>query len=67
MQIKLKEHMNMDCTFTEIKERQMEISKMNGDMPGTLWDMYEDLKQAGFKSVDCMLKIQNLAVMVAEK
>jgi len=67
MRIKIKECMGKDKTFAEIKERQLRNFKNNGDMPGTVWEMYRDLKQARFKSVDCMMKIQNLAIIVAEK
>lgn len=46
---------------------ELESSEKMGDKPGTIWDMYRDLIAAGFSNIDCMLKIQNLAVMVATK
>lgn len=67
MVVKIKEHLGQEKTFEEIKKRQLESFEKMGDKPGTLWDMYSDLKMAGFKNVDCMLKIQNLAVIVAAK
>ena len=35
------------------------------DKPGTVWDMCNDLKLAGFRFVDCLFKYQNLAVIAA--
>jgi hypothetical protein len=38
-----------------------------GDKPGTIWEMFHDMKIAGFKYVDCLWKSRNLAIMAATK
>lgn len=63
----IKENFGQNKTFDEVKQKQVDNFEKMGDKPGTLWDMYNDLKQAGFRHVDCMLKILNLAVIVATK
>lgn len=60
-----RERLGQEYTFTELKDRQLENYNRMRDMPGTVWDMYNDLKRAGFKFVDCMYKNQNLAVLAA--
>jgi len=67
MAVKLKENMNLELTFDEIKKKQLDNFNRMGDKPGTLWEMYNDMKTAGFASADCMFKIQNLAVVAAHK
>jgi tRNA (cmo5U34)-methyltransferase len=67
MVVKLKEHLGEEHTFDEIKQRQLASFQKMGDKPGTLWDMYHDLQSAGFVKVDCMMKVQNLAIMAATK
>jgi tRNA (cmo5U34)-methyltransferase len=62
-----KDHLGEEHTFEDIKRRQLESFEKMGDKPGTIWDMYSDLKSAGFEHVDCMLKTLNLAVLVAAK
>ncbi|MDD3363397.1 MAG: hypothetical protein PHZ03_00290 [Syntrophomonas sp.] len=48
-----------------LKKKQLENYKAMRDMPGTLWDMDNDLRKAGFRFVDCLCKYQNLAVLSA--
>jgi tRNA (cmo5U34)-methyltransferase len=67
MVAKLKEHLGEEHTLDEIKQRQLASFQKMGDKPGTVWDMYHDLLSAGFANVDCMMKVQNLAIMVATK
>jgi len=67
MVLKFKENLNQIYSFDEIKNRQLESFKKMGDKPGTIWQMYDDFKKAGFNNVDCMFKIQNLAVLSAQK
>jgi tRNA (cmo5U34)-methyltransferase len=54
-------------SFDEVKNTQLEICRIMGDKPGTIWDMQNDLREAGFLSVDCVWKCQNFAVLVAVK
>ncbi|HWP97617.1 MAG TPA: class I SAM-dependent methyltransferase [Syntrophomonadaceae bacterium] len=56
-----------EATFNKIKQAQMENSQLMGDKPLSIWDMYQDMKEAGFKYVDCLWKVQNLAVLAACK
>ena len=63
----LKEKHGEECTFDELKAKRIEQGKKMGDKPGTLWDMYRDLKAAGFGYVDCLWKFRNLAIMAASK
>ena len=65
MVVKMKENLGWKMTFEEVKNRQLESFQKTGDNPGIIWDMFFDLKAAGFKHVDCMFKIQKLAVMTA--
>lgn len=67
MKARIREYFGQEKTFEEVKKRQLESFEKLGDKPGTLWDMYADLQKAGFKHIDCMLKIQNLAVIAAAK
>ena len=62
-----KEHLGEEHTFNEVKEKQLDSFKKMEDKPGTIWEMYRDLKAAKFNKVDCMYKLQNLGVIVAEK
>jgi len=52
-------------TFDQVKQKHFELWEIQGDKPGTLWDMYKDMKQAGFQSVDCIWMNYNLGVLVA--
>lgn len=65
MTVQLEEQLGQEYSFKEMKARQLANYQSMGDMPGTLWDMFTDLKTAGFKYVDCMVKYQNLAVVTA--
>jgi tRNA (cmo5U34)-methyltransferase len=67
MVTKMKEHLGEEITFDDMKRRQLESFQKMGDKPGTIWDMHRDMTAAGFQHVDCMVKVQNLAVMVATK
>ena len=63
----LKEKLGQDWTFDELKHNRLEHGKKMGDKPGTIWDMFRDMKAAGFGYVDCVWKFRNLAIMAASK
>jgi len=63
----LKEKHGEECTFDELKQKRIEHGKKMGDKPGTVWDMFRDMKAAGFGYVDCVWKFRNLAIMAASK
>lgn len=65
MTVQLKEQLDQEYSFAELKARQLANYQAMGDMPGTLWDMLSDLKAAGFRHADCLVKYQNLAVVAA--
>jgi tRNA (cmo5U34)-methyltransferase len=62
----IRQKMGKVKTFEEVKQRQLESFRQLGDKPGTVWDMQRDLRSAGFHSVDCLWKFQNIAVLVAK-
>jgi len=61
----IKEKLNKEKSFKEVKEKQIKEFEEKDDKPGTIWDMNSDLREAGFKYVDCLLKDHNLAVISA--
>ena len=63
----IKEKLGKETTLAEVKQRQNVSDKKLGDKPGTMWDMQHDLKQAGFRYVDCLWKYQTLAIIAAAK
>lgn len=65
MAVQLKEKLDEEYSFEDLKSRQLANYQVMGDMPGTLWEMLADLKTAGFRHVDCLVKYQNLAVVAA--
>lgn len=65
--IELKEKLGQECTFDELKLNRLENAQKMGDKPGTLWEMFHDMKAAGFRYVDCLWKSRNLAIMAATK
>lgn len=62
-----KDKLGANKTFEEVKKTQLETFKRMGDKPGTIWEMQEDLKRAGFRYIDCLWKYQNLAIIAASK
>ncbi|KUG04014.1 methyltransferase type 12 [hydrocarbon metagenome] len=62
---RVKVELGDEYTFSELKQRQLDNYQAMGDKPGTIWDMYNELRMAGFKYVDCLYKNQNLAVLAA--
>jgi len=54
----LKEKLGQTYTFSDLKSRQLENYKVMRDMPGTLWDMYNDLKKSGFDSLIASVNIK---------
>ncbi len=65
--IQLKEKLGQEWTFEELKRNRLENAKKMGDKPGTVWEMFHDMKAAGFSYVDCLWKSRNLAIMAATK
>lgn len=65
--IQLKEKLGQEWTFKELELNRLENAQKMGDKPGTLWDMFHDMKAAGFRHVDCLWKSRNLAIMAATK
>lgn len=64
---RIKESLNTETTFDKLKQKQLDAFEKLGDKPGTLWEMYNDLKEAGFKNVDCLYKNQKNAIITAVK
>jgi ubiquinone/menaquinone biosynthesis C-methylase UbiE len=67
MVVQLREKLGQKWTFDELKLNRLEDAQKMGDKPGTLWQMYHDMKAAGFRYVDCLWKSRNLAIMAATK
>lgn len=67
MVTQINEKLGVDKSFAEIKEFQRKNEKEMGDKPGTIWESARDLRQAGFKTVDCIWKYLNLAIIAAVK
>lgn len=67
MKSRIKECLNKEKSFEELKTTQLDSFKKMGDKPGTIWQMYNDTKQAGFRYIDCLFKVQNLGVIAATK
>jgi len=65
MQHQIHEKLGREKTFAEVKNHQMALDDQLGDKPGTIWDMQQDLKQAGFTYVDCLFKAYQLGILVA--
>jgi hypothetical protein len=63
----INEKLKIEKTFAEVKATQIDSDKRLGDKPGTIWQMERDLREAGFRNVDCIWKYQNLAVIAATK
>jgi tRNA (cmo5U34)-methyltransferase len=67
MVVQLREKLGQEWTFDELKLNRLENSLKMGDKPGMLWEMFHDMKAAGFRYVDCLWKSRNLAIMAATK
>jgi|GEM_PF-592724 len=65
--IRLREKLGQEWTFDELKLNRLENAQKMGDKPGTLGEMFHDMKAAGFRYVDCLWKSRNLAIMAATK
>lgn len=62
-----KEKLGQEWTFDELKLNRLEHGQKMGDKPGTIWEMFHDMRAAGFGFVDCLWKFRNLAIMAATK
>jgi ubiquinone/menaquinone biosynthesis C-methylase UbiE len=65
--VMLKEKLGQEWTFDELKLNRLENARKMGDKPGTLCDMFHDMRAAGFGYVDCLWKSGNLAIMAATR
>lgn len=54
-------------TFEELKASRLEFRKRMGEKPGTVWQLNEDLRRAGFRHVDLLWKKQCFAILAAIK
>jgi len=52
-------------TVEQVRNTQAETDQRLGDRPGTIWEMSGDLRNAGFRYVDCLLKTRIIAVLAA--
>ena len=64
---RIRDQQGIETSFDEVKNTQLEISRITDDKPGTIWDMQNDMRQAGFQYIDCLCKYQKFAVLVAVK
>lgn len=60
-----KEKLGIERTFDQVKQRHLELAEEQGDKPGTLHDMQEDLRQAGFQYIDCVWMENRHAIVTA--
>ncbi len=60
-----RDKLGIERTFDQVKQKQHDLWEIQGDKPGTLWAMYKDMKQAGFRFIDCIWMNYNLGVIVA--
>jgi tRNA (cmo5U34)-methyltransferase len=65
--VMLKEKLGQEWTFDELKLNRLENARKMGDKPGTLCDMFHDMRAAGFGYVDCLWKSGNLAIIAATR
>jgi len=63
----IREKFDQERTTEELAQRQRESDQRLGDKPGTVWEMERDLRQAGFRYVDCVWKRGVVAVVVATR
>ncbi len=61
----LKEKRGEEHSFAEMKRHQLDNARRMGDKPGTIWEMYSDLRTSGFRYVDVLWKYYNLAILAA--
>jgi len=54
-------------SFEELKKERLDYRRRMGEKPGTIWQMHDDLKKAGFRHVDCLWKSQCFGIMAAIK
>lgn len=60
-----RDQLGIERTSEQVKQKHLQLAEQQGDKPGTIWDMYQDLKYAGFRYVDCIWMNYNLGVLVA--
>jgi len=67
MMLEMKQKMGEEKSFDELKKDRLGYRKRMGEKPGTIWEMHDDMKRAGFRQVDCLWKNQCFAVMAATR
>lgn len=60
-----KSRLGIERTYEQVKKRHLELAEQQGDKPGTLREMQEELRQAGFRYVDCVWMESRHAIVVA--
>ncbi|UCC16633.1 MAG: class I SAM-dependent methyltransferase [Dehalococcoidales bacterium] len=65
IRIQAKDRLGLERTFNQVKQKHIELWDAQGDKPGTVWEMYQDLNDAGFQFVDCIWMNYNLGIIVA--
>lgn len=65
MVAQIRRKLSLEQTFERVKRDKIKSDEKKGDAPGTLWDMRRNLKEVGFKNVDCLWKSHTLGVIVA--
>ena len=59
--------LGLKTTPEQVKHQLSEESAEQGDKPGTIWKMCEDLRQSGFQDVDCIWMNYHLGIVVGSK
>ena len=67
LMLQFKEKLGQEWTFDELKLNRLENAQKMGDKPGTLWEMFHDMRAAGFRYIDCLWKSRSLAIVTATK
>jgi len=64
---RMREEYGEELSFEDLKKARLEYRKSMGEKPGTIWQMHDDMKGAGFRNVDCLWKNQCFAILAAIK
>jgi tRNA (cmo5U34)-methyltransferase len=63
----IRQNLSQEKSFEEAKNKQLDLDEKQGDMPGTIWQMRNDLKQAGFAYIDVLWKTHVIGIIAASK
>ena len=64
---RMRDKMGIVKSFDEFRKTRIEHEKRMDDKPGTIWEMQNDMRRAGFRYVDCLWKSRSCAILVAVK